>query len=157
LNHLVDGNRTLKDDDNYLPREDGNTNYDIAYYFPLRNEKNSTFLSSHLLYLEEELERVDLIVETSLSIFESLEHQNQQLFKDVQIYRRRLIALGMIEGQTETSFNKTLLLDHLQRNMSTNVRCKMEIVGRLTQEKNYEFDCKNEQLEKAKSKRVVRK
>lgn len=154
MNHLVEGKGTLNDEDNYVRREDGKANYDIAYYFPLRNEKNKTFLRAHIDYLEEELEKIEFNAGLSLADNEILAHMSQNLFKDVQIIRRRLIGLGMIEGQTSKTFDKTIMLDYLQKNMLTNLRCKMEIVDKLTEEKNDAFEEKKEHLDKGKASRV---
>jgi hypothetical protein len=144
----------LKGEENYFPMEEGKANYDVAYYFPLRNEKNSSFLKNHIAFLEDEIDAVQFRVDLTNCNHQSFEYMAQNLFRDIQIYRTRLIGLGIFEDYTTKAFNKTTLLDYLQSNMFTNVRCKMELIDRLTRQQTEEFDARNEQLLKAQAKRV---
>lgn len=146
---------SLKDDANYMMGKQVTNNVDIAYYFPLRNEKNSFFLINQIQYLEEEYRKAS--VKANLSKTESLmfDHMSQNIIRDIQVIRKRLIELGVLLSQASLGERKTELLENMSSNIETNTKCKMMMLDNASQAGSAAYTTQLASLYKDESRRVV--
>lgn len=139
ITQYIGVSESQKDDGNYMMGKQVTDNVDIAYYFPLRNEKNSHFLKSHQNYLEEEYNRMAIKVSLSRSELQMFDNMAQTKFKDIQVIRKRLIELSVLLGQASLGHRKTELLQSISSNIEINTKCKMLMLDRASQRGTSEY------------------
>jgi hypothetical protein len=156
LNEILGYNpNRFEDAGNYFPSPPIKEGIDVAYYFPLRNEKNSSFLVAHQTALEHEVENLEIELGLAKNKFEEFDHKAKQILKDVHIFRIRVIDISRLVYQADRSSQKNNYLEHLRRNLETNVKCKMTMVAKLNGRREDDYDGIANKLTKEKEERVI--
>lgn len=142
-------------DANYITTE-SNENVEIAYYFPLRNEKNVKFLENHLQYLQSLMDQYYKRVEKNEAINDSLRHKYTELIKDIQIIQKRLISIKKVFQNAMNAESKAEMALYNAFNIQANVKLKIELINSMKAEYNEEYirfydKYKKEEEDKVKS------
>ena len=124
--------------DNYIPTEQ-NENVEIAYYFPLRNEKNVKFLENHEVYLTDLMDKYKRRVEKNDAIHDSLRHQYTELKKDIQIIQTRLISIKKVFENAMNAETKAEMAMYNAFNIQANVKLKVELINSMKADYNDEY------------------
>lgn len=114
-------------------------NVEIAYYFPLRNEKNVKFLENHQQYLEGLMEMSSRRVQKNEAIKDSLRHMCTMVKKDIQIFQTRLISIRKVFENATSAESKAETAMHNAFNIQSNVRLKIHLINSMKSDYNQEY------------------
>ena len=143
-----------EEDENYLASEK-QENVEIAYYFPLRNEKNVEFLNNHIKYLHVKIEKSFGFLERSEAVNESLRFKHAVIKKDINIIQTRLIGLKKIHESAVNAEIKAETTMGQAANLRTNINLKMQLINRMKQEYNIEYENFFEAVEKKDTQKAI--
>jgi len=146
-------------EDNYkeTARDEEQADIEIAYYFPLRNEKNVEFLQIQLDYLENKLKRYDKTLEIAEAASESLHFKYSVTKKDLNIIQARLIGLKKVHDYAESAedkANKAMVQAH---NVQTTIKLKTLLVDRMKLRYKHERDKFYDKLDEEEQRKVAAK
>ena len=125
LNAILD----FQDKKNYLTEDDGKK--EIAYYFPLRNEKNAEFLKTHLKYLEEESSKQDMIQYNHSMDFLVLKCKIRNLNKDILIFKSRITQLKSHLLEIAKGYKDMIESHWMSETMGWNIRSKRLLMNQI--------------------------
>ena len=130
-----------------LDNEEGNfissersENIEIAYYFPLRNEKNVEFLVTHANYLEAKIQKSSGLLERSETVNDSLRFKHAVIKKDINIMQTRLIGMKKVYDSVLHAGMKAATTKSQAQNIETNINLKKHLIERMKEEYNEEYD-----------------